>query len=80
MLPDPSPLLCERAAAQLLGVTPSCLRSWRARHAGPPYVRLGKRAIRYPRADLLLWASTRRVEPRQATRASQEEGQDAPLP
>lgn len=81
MLPDPTPsMLGERAAAQLLGVTPSCLRTWRARRMGPPYLRLAKRAIRYQLADLLLWASTRRVEPNHAVTAGQGGGQDAALP
>lgn len=81
MLPEPTfSMLKECAAAQLLGVTPSCLRTWRARQQGPPYVRLGRRAIRYPLADLLSWASTRRVEPRHPVRAGQGEGHNAPLP
>ena len=44
-------------AAALLGLQCSTLAKWREhRSDGPPFVRLGGRAIRYPRALLLQWA------------------------
>lgn len=42
--------------AAILRVTPRTVERWRRRGAGPPYVRLGTRTIRYPRAAVLAFA------------------------
>jgi predicted DNA-binding transcriptional regulator AlpA len=42
-------------AASLLSVSPSLLKKWRLAGSGPRFVRLGGRAIRYRRVDLLAW-------------------------
>lgn len=50
-------------AAALLGLQASTLAKWREhRSDGPPFVRLGGRAIRYPRAQLLQWADKHATE------------------
>jgi len=45
------PLLRERQAAELLGVTPRCLQAWRFYGHGCPYVKLGS-SVRYKLSDL----------------------------
>ena len=49
----PSPaLLSEREAATALTLAPTTLRNWRSLGIGIPYVKIGKRAVRYRRADV----------------------------
>ena len=56
--------LTERDAAVALGVSRSCLRVWRHRGQGPPFLRLG-RCIRYAEADLAGFLSANRFDPSQ---------------
>lgn len=49
---SPSDLLGEKEVAAELGIAPGTLRNWRSLRTGIPYVKLGKRAIRYRRADV----------------------------
>jgi predicted DNA-binding transcriptional regulator AlpA len=37
------------------------LSAWRG--DGPPMIRIGRRAVRYRRGDILDWIATRRIEP-----------------
>lgn len=56
--------LDETSAAMYLGVSVSYLRVSRLarpRADGPPYVRIGQRGVRYLRADLDDWLTSRRV-------------------
>lgn len=47
-------LVDEREAARILGLRPQTLTNWRStRSVALPYVRLGRRAIRYRRCDLI---------------------------
>lgn len=48
----PSDLLDEKEVATTLGIAPGTLRNWRSLRIGVPYVKLGKRAVRYRRADV----------------------------
>ncbi len=48
----PGDLLDETEVAALLALKVATLRNWRAKDEGPRYVKLGKRAVRYRRADL----------------------------
>ena len=41
--------------ANLLGVQIDTLAAWRRRGFGPPWLRLGRRAIRYPESQLHEW-------------------------
>jgi predicted DNA-binding transcriptional regulator AlpA len=56
-------------AARYIGMSESFLRQSRMdglrenRTPGPPFVRIGKRAIRYLRKDLDAWLETNRQEP-----------------
>lgn len=50
-----SRMLTDVAAAELLGVSPATMRSWRCRGTGPSYLKLGRgirAAVRYDRHDL----------------------------
>lgn len=68
-------LVDTKAAAALLGISPTTLEIWRSRRAGqqPEYVRVGARSIRYSRAALAAWIEARRQpRPRRATRQRTE--------
>jgi predicted DNA-binding transcriptional regulator AlpA len=58
-----NPLLDTRGAAAYLGLRPATLESWRytggPAGGGPPYIALGRRRIRYRRADLDAWLESR---------------------
>ncbi len=45
-------LLNTPGAARVLGMRPSALENWRCTGGGPPFVRIGSRAIRYRPEDL----------------------------
>ena len=45
-------LLSEREVSEDLNVALNTLRNWRWRGEGPRFVKLGKRAVRYRRADV----------------------------
>jgi hypothetical protein len=55
-------LVSEIKAAEFLGVTKFCLRSWRAKKIGVPYVHVG-RLCRYRISDLQQFLDAHRVEP-----------------
>lgn len=62
---DTSPVMTERAAAQYLSVSPAYLtlsrRRSRRQTVGPPYIRIGRRMVRYLRADLDQFLEARRA-------------------
>jgi hypothetical protein len=58
----PEKVVSENEAAQFLGVTKFCLRSWRTKKTGVPYVRVG-RLCRYRVSDLQQFLDAHRVEP-----------------
>lgn len=45
-------LLSDVEVAARLGLAINTIRNWRAARAGPKFVRLGKRAIRYRQSDI----------------------------
>lgn len=49
---NPADLLDEREVADALHVAVNTLRNWRWKGEGPRAVKLGKRAVRYRRADV----------------------------
>src|SRR5262245_1515925 len=51
---DDDQIYTERDTARFLDVTVSCLRKWRAREFGPPYLQIG-RMIRYRKSDVKRW-------------------------
>lgn len=53
----------EHAAAEFLGLKVGTLRSMRCYHKGPPYVKAGRRYVRYGVEDLREWMNRHRVEP-----------------
>ena len=59
---DPDTLLTERQLADWLSYTPRALQQWRRTGAGPKFIRISARSIRYRRRDVLAWleALTRR--------------------
>lgn len=50
--------LSERATARWLGFAPQTLKKWRCRGEGPPYHKIGKRAVRYRAADVADWIAS----------------------
>ena len=58
----PDAMLTTSEAAELLGLRPHTLHDWRCRGIGPPYHRLGARAVRYRAGDLRAWVEAQRVE------------------
>jgi hypothetical protein len=50
-------------AAAFLGLRPQSLANLTWQDAGPPYVRLSSRCIRYDRDELLAWMKEREVRP-----------------
>jgi hypothetical protein len=48
-------VVSERVAAEAIGCHPDTLRNWRRAGIGPPWIRMGPRAIRYPVKDLRAW-------------------------
>ncbi len=49
---NPADLLNEQEVADLLHVAVNTVRNWRWRGEGPRAIKLGKRAVRYRRADV----------------------------
>jgi hypothetical protein len=56
---DPDMLLVTKQLAEWLGVSVPWLEIGRSRGYGPPFRRLGKRAIRYRVGDVLKWLEDR---------------------
>lgn len=54
-------LLCEKEAAQVLGVAPSTLNFWRVQGRGPAFIRLSARCVRYRISDLAQYVESQRV-------------------
>jgi predicted DNA-binding transcriptional regulator AlpA len=59
-------LLSEPATARALQISRATLRAWRSRGAGPPWLRVGPRLVRYDVAALRQW-----IEERAGARAGQ---------
>ena len=51
-----------KGAAKFLGVKPRTVEWWRGQGCGPPYFRVGQRAIRYRESDLRDYLESRRSE------------------
>lgn len=59
---DDNPVLDERSAAFLLGVSADCLKKWRRRHQGPDYTQYGQNGIvRYELKALMEFRDKHRV-------------------
>ena len=52
-------LVNERRLARVLTVSPALLRRWRRIGGGPPWLRIGKRLVRYDVAELRKWITER---------------------
>lgn len=52
---DPDALMDECQAAQMLGYTTRALQKWRRTGAGPKFIRISCRSIRYRRRDIIDW-------------------------
>ncbi len=53
-------MIDETATAKLLGVSKRTLQGWRWRGGGPPFLRIGMRAIRYDPCALRAWIEEQR--------------------
>jgi len=59
---DRNPLLNERSAAVLVGVSPELLKKWRQRNWGPNYIQYGENGpVRYEFATLMEFRNCHRV-------------------
>ena len=47
-------------AGRIIGFTPRTLDTWRSRGGGPPFLKLGRRAVRYQRRTLFEWLERQR--------------------
>jgi hypothetical protein len=56
-------LLPDTIAAPRIGVQVQTLRNWRYLGIGPPYIRIGSRAIRYDKDDLEKYVAMGKVDP-----------------
>ena len=52
-------LLTERQASERLGYSPRALQQWRRTGAGPKFVRVSARSVRYRLCDLHEWIEVR---------------------
>jgi predicted DNA-binding transcriptional regulator AlpA len=50
-------LLHPSHVAEILSVTERALAAWRSQGAGPPFVRLGHRTVRYRETELAGWVN-----------------------
>lgn len=59
-------LLDTKAAAAVLGLSPTTLAIWRCRddRDQPSYVRVGARSVRYSPSELARWVASREQRPR----------------
>ncbi len=56
---DPDSMLLPAEAAHFLGMSPRTLEAWRVRGGGPVFSKIGTRAVRYRRSDLIAWSAGR---------------------
>lgn len=57
---DPDALLFQAEVAYLAAVSTRTLEAFRLHGGGPPYIVIGKRAVRYRRGDVIAWLDARR--------------------
>jgi predicted DNA-binding transcriptional regulator AlpA len=55
-------LLSEGEAAEYLGLSPHTLNRWRVVRAGPPFIKIGAKAVRYRLPDLAAWVESQRKQ------------------
>lgn len=55
-----SPLIDEKQLCADLGISSVTATKWRAKAAGPPFIKVG-RLVRYRRADVEAWLAARTV-------------------
>jgi hypothetical protein len=51
----------DRVAADIMDCSPQTLRNWRFLGKGPPYTKLGGRAVRYSVDDLVAYMERRKI-------------------
>ena len=56
-------LITTKAAAELLCVGESTLRTWRMEHQGPPFYRLSPRKVLYDEREIEAYLKTKRHDP-----------------
>lgn len=59
----PGDLLTDREVSALLGISTVTLCNWRSTGTGPRYRKIGKRAVRYLRADVEAFIEAGTVDP-----------------
>jgi hypothetical protein len=56
-------LITTKQAAEMMGLAPATLRSWRCANTGPKFTRLTKQSVKYAQADLERYIAGRTVTP-----------------
>lgn len=56
---SPAILMTEKEAAQVVGFSVRTLQAWRVRGAGPRFVKVSARCVRYRQRDLEEWVEER---------------------
>jgi hypothetical protein len=69
--------LDQRTLSKIIGVAPSTLEKWRWLGIGPPYVKIGAKAVRYPREALSFWLASLHKGGEPARLSSRKERNDA---
>ena len=64
-------LLNQEQAAELLGISPSTVNSWRVQGRGPAFVRISTRCVRYRYEDLIQYIESKRFAGAEAQRIEQ---------
>ena len=49
---SPGDLIDEKETAAILAVATTTLRNWRSLRQGPPFLKVGRRLVRYRRSDV----------------------------
>ena len=64
-IPSDSSLIDEKQLCAELGISSVTATKWRAKAAGPPFIKVG-RLVRYRRADIEAWLASRTIGRRSA--------------
>jgi len=48
-------LMTRREVAEMLGMQPNTLARWAWKKEGPPFIKVGPKAVRYRRSEVMAW-------------------------
>ena len=70
---DSGRLINDKELAHKLGIGVQTLRNMRARRQGPPYIKIGRRTVRYREADVEKFLSANTITPTNNLRGKEME-------